>query len=123
MLAYAALHDVAEVRVGDLTPHDGVPAREKARREEEALAALVAPLPARVADLWRAYEAQADEEARFVRQLDRLDMALQAVRYARASGEGFEAFVRSAGEVIDHPLLCAWLEAAREALGDATRRG
>src|SRR5690606_14882322 len=82
-LAYAVLHDLPEVRVGDLTPSDGVAPAEKARREHAAMDGLCASLP-HLAATWRAYEAQADPEARFVRQLDRLDMAIQAVAYERA---------------------------------------
>jgi hypothetical protein len=36
------------------------------------------------------WHAQADDEARFVRQLDRLDMALQARWYAARDGLGVE---------------------------------
>ena len=33
----AICHDIAEVRIGDITPHDGVPAEEKVRIETEAM--------------------------------------------------------------------------------------
>ena len=120
-LAYAAIHDLPEVRVGDLTPADGVPASEKRRREAEALAGLVASLDARRAEglavLWRQYEAQGDPEARFVRELDRLDMALQALAYAQAGAEGMGEFVESAAEVVQHPALVALLDV----VGDRVR--
>ena len=32
-LAIAVLHDLAEVRVGDITPHDGIPSEDKAEAE------------------------------------------------------------------------------------------
>ena len=82
-LTYAVLHDLAEVRTGDITPHDGVSRDDKAAREESAMFELCRGLPrgAALLEAWRAYEAQADAESQFVRQLDRLDMALQAVRY------------------------------------------
>lgn len=81
VLAMAVLHDLAEVRVGDLTPHDGVEPSEKRARERVALADLLAPLPdaAALRDLQEEYEAGSTPEARFVRLLDRLDMGLQAV--------------------------------------------
>ena len=49
-----------------------------------ALAGLLTGLPSagRVAALWEEYEAGASQEAVFVRACDRLDMALQAARYA-----------------------------------------
>lgn len=112
-LAYAVLHDLPEVRVGDLTPADGVAKADKARREHEAMAALCAALPRGAALLatWEAYEAQADPEARFVRQCDRLDMAVQAVAYARSEGLDPAEFLASAAEVIDHPALTPILAA------------
>jgi len=62
---------------------------------------------------WRAYEAQADDEARFVKQLDRLDMALQAVWYQRTEGSSLDEFLTSAAKVIDHPALVPVLDALR----------
>ncbi len=103
-LAYAVLHDLAEVRVGDITPADGVSAADKRRREARAITELFADHPA-LAATWRDYEAQRTPEARFVRQLDRLDMALQALRYARAGHPGMREFLDSADAQIDHPEL------------------
>lgn len=103
-LTYATLHDVAEVRVGDITPHDGVGRDEKAAREAAAWDALTAALPPALRDAWHRYEAQADEEARFVRQLDRLDMLIQAVAYA-TPGRSLREFADSALAVIRHPAL------------------
>lgn len=106
-LAFAVLHDLAEVRTGDITPHDGIDASEKHRRESEAIASMHSELPrgSEVAELWTAYETQRCPESRFVRQLDRLDMALQAVVYARAGHCGLKPFVLSALKVIEAPEL------------------
>lgn len=121
-LSYAVLHDLPEVRAGDLTPHDGVSASDKRAREHAGMVALAAAVPRGAALLrtWEAYEAQADPESRFVRQLDRLDMALQAVRYARDAGDGtggFVEFLDSAARVVTDPELRPWLDALRLQLG------
>lgn len=106
-LSYAVLHDLPEVRVGDLTPHDRVAPHEKARREHEAMRALASgPL----LELWEAYEAQADDESRFVRQLDRLDMALQALAQHTEGATGMRGFIDSADRVVDHPTLRAFMQ-------------
>jgi len=114
-LTYAVLHDLPEVRVGDLTPSDGVSKADKARREHDAMAALCKGLPRGAALLaaWETYEAQADPEARFVRQCDRLDMALQAIAYARSQNLDPSEFLASAAGVITHPALVAVLGALR----------
>lgn len=111
-LTYAILHDLPEALAGDTTPHDGVPAADKHAREEAAMRALGAALP-RGADLraaWEAYERQEDAEARFVRELDRLDMAIEGDRY-RARGLDPAEFLTSAGRVVTTPALRALLPA------------
>ena len=114
-LLYAVLHDLAEVRVGDITPADGVSPAEKARREDAAMASICRGLPRgrELLAAWQAYEAQVDPEARFVRQCDRLDMAVQAVAYARAQGLDPTEFLASAAEVVVHPVLVPVLDALR----------
>lgn len=113
-LAYAVVHDLAEVRVGDLMPSDRV--ADKADRERRAFAAIVSPLGRDLAGMFGAYEHQADAESRFVRQCDRLDMALQALAYAAESGADLTEFVDSAARVIEHPALVAILGAVRARL-------
>lgn len=111
-LTYAILHDLPEVRIGDLTPHDGVSKADKARREGAAMDDLAAPWP-HLAAAWHAYEAQADPEARFVRQLDRIDMAVQAVVYGPRTATPLVEFLDSAATVVEHPRLVPILEALR----------
>ena len=109
-LAYAVLHDLPEVRVGDVTPMDGIAPAEKARREHDAASGLFAGRPDLFA-LWQQYERQQDPEARFVRQLDRLDLALQAVSYSTAEGPNLAEFLDSAGKFIREPALIEIFEA------------
>lgn len=102
-LTYATLHDIAEAWVGDITPHDGV--TDKHAREDAAMEAFCARTGRPdLLETWRAYEAQSDAEARFVRQLDRLDMGLQAELYSAAGGDLSE-FTASALKVLADPGL------------------
>jgi putative hydrolase of HD superfamily len=94
VLAIAILHDLPEVKVGDITPHDGISTEEKHRRERVAAARLFAGRPELWA-LWEDYEQARSPEARFVRALDKLDMGLQAQLYG-AQGYSTEEFLRSA---------------------------
>jgi 5'-deoxynucleotidase YfbR-like HD superfamily hydrolase len=115
-LLYAVVHDLPEVRTGDVTPRDGIAPADKHAREHAAMAALCAQLPSRgeaLLRLWETYEAQADPESRFVRELDRLDMAIQAVAYARRHGLALDEFVASAEAVVTHPTLRAILDDLR----------
>jgi putative hydrolase of HD superfamily len=82
VLEMALLHDLAEARVGDFTPGTITP-EQKHRREREALAGILGRLGGRedYLALWDEYEAGESAEAKLVRQLDRLEMALQAAAY------------------------------------------
>jgi putative hydrolase of HD superfamily len=111
-LAIAVIHDLAEVDVGDLTPHDGVSPEDKRRREEAALAELLGGLPGGdgLHALWLEYEAQSTPEGRFVKACDRLDMALQAQRYAAERGVEVGDFIDSALAGLPEGLLRALAE-------------
>ena len=89
VLLMALIHDLAEVRIGDITPHDGIVRQEKKRRETEAARALFGEHPALLA-LWLEADEQTSEEARFVKQCDLTDMGLQAQVYAAAGHETSE---------------------------------
>ncbi len=97
VLSLALLHDLPEVRVGDITPHDGVPREEKKRREAVAAAELFAHHPPLQA-LWRELERGESAEAKFVKAMDLLDLELMAAHYARGGVDTGE-LARSAGRV------------------------
>ena len=107
-LAIATLHDLPEVRVGDITPHDNVSPSEKRARETEAAEAMLEDRPDLLA-LWKEYVERASPEARMVRDLDKLDMAIQAAVYARATGIDTRAFVESAFSAARDPLVRQWI--------------
>ena len=94
-LALAIIHDLAEVKTGDITPHDGIDRAEKRRLERAAAASLFADHP-RLWALWEDYARQGSPEARFVHDLDKLDMALQARRYAHVHQVNTSEFIASA---------------------------
>ena len=91
----AIIHDLAEVRVGDITPHDGVSRAEKKRRETTAIRDILVSRPDLMA-LWDEYNEGNSPEARFVHDIDRLDMALQAVRYRTLHNANTAEFIASA---------------------------
>jgi len=99
-LAIAVLHDLAEVRVGDITPLDGVGPADKRRREEAAMDGLLGGLlrAEEMRQLWLEYEEQSSPEGRLVKACDRLDMALQAQLYAADDGIDPSSFIASALE-------------------------
>lgn len=81
VLIMAILHDLAEVRVGDITPHDGISKAEKHRLEHAAMAELLLDHPELLA-LWHESETRQSPEACFLKEMDLLDMGLTAQHYA-----------------------------------------
>lgn len=106
----AVLHDLAEVRIGDITPHDNVSAHEKREMEESAFRELVDPLPNADAmyGLWLEVEDGTSPEGRFVKACDKLDMALQASVYSEKENVDVGEFIASAVGRIDDDFLL-WL--------------
>lgn len=111
-LAIAVLHDLGEARIGDITPHDGIPHEDKQRREREAMTAMTASLATgdELMSLWLEYEEASSPEGRFVKACDKLDMALQAHRYRERDGVDTRELVASALRVLDDETLVALAE-------------
>jgi putative hydrolase of HD superfamily len=117
VLRLLLVHDLAESdpTVGDITPCDGVAPEEKHRRESEAMERLCAAFPSgeQVLSLWREYEEGASPEASAAKQLDALEMALQATEYEKRHGKELECFLESARGKIQHPFLLQLLDSFR----------
>jgi putative hydrolase of HD superfamily len=84
----ALVHDLAEAEVGDITPFDGISIGEKHRRERSAMKKCAAFLSSKssatkLLTLYEEYEAGESTEARYVKDLDKIDMLLQADEYER----------------------------------------
>ena len=92
VLSLAIVHDLAEAEVGDITPHDGVAKEDKSRMERAAMAVIAPQWLA----LWEEYEAGESPEATFVRRMDALDMAQQALVYAAEGTVDSTPFLASA---------------------------
>ncbi|KAK6618226.1 hypothetical protein RUM44_002677 [Polyplax serrata] len=83
------VHDLAECIVGDLTPFCGVDPVEKHRQEDVAmkeLTQMIGDSGVEIYRLYKEYEAQVTDESKYVKDLDRLDMILQAYEYEKSGG-------------------------------------
>ena len=90
VLSLCIVHDIPEVRVGDLTPHD-----DTSTKAEDELNAMTEMAPEWVG-LFEEYERGKTPEAKFVKQLDKLDMALQAEIYQSEFDIPLNEFIESA---------------------------
>jgi|GEM_PF-219376 len=121
----ALVHELGEVYVGDLTPVDGVSREDKYRQEREAFIKVVEGLPngKELLTLWEDFETGASPEARFIRQLDRLEMGIQAALLKAEGYQRMDEFLKSAHKTVTHKNLKAILslaEAYSNACADAS---
>lgn len=86
----AVVHDLAEAETGDRPTRadstvEGTDPERKTERERVAVEGLLAPFDAErsLRDAWEEYEARSTPEARFVKDMDLIDMCLQALAYER----------------------------------------
>jgi len=108
------VHDIAEAQVGDIAPSDGISKGEKDRLESEAMRNIVhdmlhnSPAAQRIEALWNEYEAGETPEAKFVKDLDRFEMAIQASEYEQRHGINLQGFFDSSLPKIRHPQVQQW---------------
>lgn len=109
----ALVHELGETYAGDLTPADGIGKGEKHRREEEGLDRALAGFGGKdwLKAAWLDYEEGRSPEARFIRQVDKLEMGLQAAVYRSQGGLRMEEFFESAKAGLGDGALEAVLEA------------
>ena len=102
ILEMAICHDVAEVKVGDITPHDGISSDEKVALETEAMIEISSKLPRgkEMLELYKEYEAGITAEARFLKLCDKLDMALQSYEYQNRTDVNLSNFRITASKLV-----------------------
>lgn len=125
----ALVHDLAEIRIGDLprTADRYLPAGAKAEAESAALAELMAPLGERAPARFAEFEDGETREARLVRACDKLQMMIKVFAYERWGATGLGEFWDNPGNFpepglapVDELLAelrrrrAAWLAARRE---------
>jgi putative hydrolase of HD superfamily len=84
----ALIHDLAEAQVGDITPHCGVSDQEKydlELRTMESISKMLGPTMGgeEILALWKEYEEGITEEAKLLKDLDKIEMILQALEYEK----------------------------------------
>ncbi|KAL9713846.1 hypothetical protein Ac2012v2_003457 [Leucoagaricus gongylophorus] len=108
------VHDLAEAQIGDITPKEGISKETKARLEAEAMHNFVhdmlhnSPAAQRIEALWHEYEEGKTPEARFVKDLDRFEMATQALEYEKRHNKDLQPFFDSSIPKLSHSEVKEW---------------
>ena len=97
-LVMATIHDIAEIRVGDITPNDDISTSEKHTMESNVIKDIFSNFTNgnELYEIWMEYELQLSPESKFVKYCDKLDMALQAQKYMLNSDKDLNEFIDSA---------------------------
>ena len=121
IIKMALIHDVAEARVGDITPHDGVSPTEKYELESAGMSFLVktlnsSPEAIEMNDLWLEYEKGESFEAQIVKDLDKFEMIVQAFEYEKSNStsESLESFFESTRGKFKTPIVQEWVSCLLE---------
>ncbi|HSB83995.1 MAG TPA: HD domain-containing protein [Nitrosarchaeum sp.] len=110
ILKMILLHDLAESITGDITP-DKITNQKKMFLENNTMEKIIDDMPQSLQiqyhELWKDYQNEKSEEAKFVHQLDKFEMALQAKIYSKDgySDDKLRSFFDSAKNNITHPKL------------------
>ena len=115
ILKMSLLHDLAESITGDFTP-DEISKESKSGLENQAMDEIFSKLPSNLAvdysKIWNEYQVEKSTEAVLVREVDHLEMALQARKY-RSEGlpeDKLETFFLSARKDIKNNDLIEILD-------------
>ena len=102
------IHDLAESIVGDITPYDNISNLDKEKLELEAMKKLTNNLDnSDIYKIFKEYIEQKTLEAKFVYQIDKIEMLLQAYEYELKHGKKVEysAFLEYVSKRVTDPEL------------------
>ncbi|KAM0362849.1 hypothetical protein ACHAO7_011079 [Fusarium culmorum] len=116
------VHDIAESLVGDITYQDEIRREEKLARESHTIDFLQSQLPnhSPLKSSWDEFERGETLTDEIAKDLDRVDLGLQALIYEREEGKKLEEFFHSASRVKTCPGLVEEIKAKREIEGAGT---
>jgi putative hydrolase of HD superfamily len=100
-------HEIGEIYAGDITPRDGVSLEDKFEGEYSSVKKVFSTLsnPDKYLAIWMEQEKKETVEAKFVGQIDKLEMILQANLYQKLNYSNLDEFFSSVKEYINLPEL------------------
>lgn len=92
----ASIHDVPELKTGDITPRDGISLEDKHKLESDAMDEILVAFPKPIQDsmhkLYSTYEIRLCNESKFVKDCDKLDFILHSFMLERQGFIGCDEF-------------------------------
>jgi|SRR3989344_1341996 len=111
----ALIHDLGEAEIGDIVTRSGRETlsnlSDKIQKERKALESILSLTDSKeYIQLFDEYEKNSSPEAQLVRQLDKLEMGIQALEYEREYGMDLEEFFETCREDIKNEELLKVLD-------------
>jgi len=110
IMKMSLLHDLAESKIGDLTPEE-MSKDEKIILENSAMKEILSQLPSNLFEeyqkIWNEFQEKKSKESILLHEIDKLEMAFQAKKYLNESNkEKIQLFFDSAkNEINDKTLI------------------
>lgn len=116
LVKMSLIHELGEIEDGDVTPVDGVSKEKRHANEKAGIEKIFINFPEgkEYLDLWEEFEENKSAEAKFVKQIDQLEKAMQAAVYARQYGKNLDEFIDSARARIEDKKLLELLDELKE---------
>jgi putative hydrolases of HD superfamily len=107
ILKYSLIHEIGEIYAGDITPDDNITEDEKYELEIASVKKVFSKLKHgdEYIKLWEEFEKAENKEAKFIKQIDKLEMALQAHFYEQKLDLNLRDFKDSAKKVLNDDVL------------------
>lgn len=102
------VHELGEIEDGDLTPLDKVSKEKRHANEKAGIEKIFVNFPEgkEYLELWLEFEENRSAEAKFVKQIDQLEKAMQAAVYSKQYNKNLDEFIASArARIADKKLL------------------
>lgn len=119
MLLMGCIHDLTEIFEEDYTPVDGITREEKIKREKIAAEKFIQLLPRETTHDFRnalkEYEERKTKEAKFVKQVEVLELLFQALEYEKSDATQhnlieFIEYEKNNRKIEWHPVLKPYFE-------------
>lgn len=102
LIKMALVHEIGEIYAGDITPVDGISLGEKYELELESVKKVFSSYQngEEFISLWEEFEEGESPEARFLKQIDKFEMGIQAAVYKGHGHSRMDEFLNSAKSVL-----------------------
>jgi len=124
LLEMALVHELGEINIGDVTPHDRIPKKVKYEWELKSIIEIMSKIPNgnHYVVLWKEYEEGKTPEAILLKQIDYLEMGFQAHIYKMQYNIPIDDFIRSTKKRLHDKKLIELFNETKKLLSDVNQK-